>query len=189
MEKCNRQCNCLFLIRHFVKPWKFRKLKFILVSMHSVLGVLNSLFLSSWPIILFSSSSNSSSKCEAVDMMPTTHMSALPRAPGTSDSVRLKCREMLSSALQTGGKTCYTHLCFQTHSVWLMTWSKILGIHLAPCLVFYSNTHVNDDSVGWTRALIPSFWHIKPCVYLKMMMESCCCTSKETKPVSCFLAL
>ncbi|MCI4377616.1 hypothetical protein PGIGA_G00205830 [Pangasianodon gigas] len=49
-----------------------------------------------------SSSSNSSSKSEAVDMMPTTHTSAFPRAPGTSDSVRLKCREMLSSALQTG---------------------------------------------------------------------------------------
>ncbi|XP_060788008.1 transcription elongation factor A protein 1 [Neoarius graeffei] len=49
-----------------------------------------------------SSSSNSSSKSEAVDMMPTTHMSTFPRAPGTSDSVRLKCREMLSSALQTG---------------------------------------------------------------------------------------
>ncbi|MCJ8731769.1 hypothetical protein PDJAM_G00203290 [Pangasius djambal] len=49
-----------------------------------------------------SSSSNSSSKSEAVDMIPTTHTSAIPRAPGTSDSVRLKCREMLSSALQTG---------------------------------------------------------------------------------------
>ncbi|XP_053484147.1 transcription elongation factor A protein 1 isoform X1 [Ictalurus furcatus] len=47
-------------------------------------------------------SSNSSSKSEAVDMMPTTHTSAFPRATGTSDSVRLKCREMLSSALQTG---------------------------------------------------------------------------------------
>ncbi|KAI5627938.1 transcription elongation factor A protein 1, partial [Silurus asotus] len=52
-----------------------------------------------------SSSSNSSSKSETVDMMPTTHMSAFPRAPGTSDSVRLKCREMLSNALQTGGKS------------------------------------------------------------------------------------
>ncbi|XP_058249808.1 transcription elongation factor A protein 1 [Hemibagrus wyckioides] len=49
-----------------------------------------------------SSSSNSSSKSEAVDMMPTTHTSTFPRAPGTSDSVRLKCREMLSNALQTG---------------------------------------------------------------------------------------
>ncbi|KAK3546319.1 hypothetical protein QTP70_025684 [Hemibagrus guttatus] len=52
-----------------------------------------------------SSSSNSSSKSEAVDMMPTTHTSTFPRAPGTSDSVRLKCREMLSNALQTGGKS------------------------------------------------------------------------------------
>ncbi|XP_060730132.1 transcription elongation factor A protein 1 [Tachysurus vachellii] len=49
-----------------------------------------------------SSSSNSSSKSEAVDMLPTSHMSTFPRAPGTSDSVRVKCREMLSSALQTG---------------------------------------------------------------------------------------
>uniref|UniRef100_A0A673LBT7 Transcription elongation factor n=1 Tax=Sinocyclocheilus rhinocerous TaxID=307959 RepID=A0A673LBT7_9TELE len=32
------------------------------------------------------------------DPIPTT----FPRAPGTSDSVRIKCREMLSSALQTG---------------------------------------------------------------------------------------
>ncbi|XP_027025307.1 transcription elongation factor A protein 1 isoform X2 [Tachysurus fulvidraco] len=49
-----------------------------------------------------SSSSNSSSKSEAVEMMSTSHMSTFPRAPGTSDSVRIKCREMLSSALQTG---------------------------------------------------------------------------------------
>ncbi|KAM9500333.1 transcription elongation factor A protein 1 isoform 2-T2 [Clarias gariepinus] len=49
-----------------------------------------------------SSSSNSSSKSETVDMISTTQMSPFPRAPGTSDSVRLKCREMLSAALQTG---------------------------------------------------------------------------------------
>lgn len=82
---------------------------FVLIAFYtSLLGVLNSRSLSSsWPVIL--SSSNSSSKSEAVDMMPTTHTSAFPRATGTSDSVRLKCREMLSSALQTGGESCCTH--------------------------------------------------------------------------------
>uniref|UniRef100_A0A673K967 Transcription elongation factor A protein 1-like n=1 Tax=Sinocyclocheilus rhinocerous TaxID=307959 RepID=A0A673K967_9TELE len=33
---------------------------------------------------------------------PNTLIATFPRAPGTSDSVRIKCREMLSSALQTG---------------------------------------------------------------------------------------
>uniref|UniRef100_A0A8C2A894 Transcription elongation factor n=1 Tax=Cyprinus carpio TaxID=7962 RepID=A0A8C2A894_CYPCA len=49
-----------------------------------------------------SSSSNSSSKSESVDITPNTLIATFPRAPGTSDSVRIKCREMLSSALQTG---------------------------------------------------------------------------------------
>uniref|UniRef100_A0A8B9LIJ3 Transcription elongation factor n=1 Tax=Astyanax mexicanus TaxID=7994 RepID=A0A8B9LIJ3_ASTMX len=49
-----------------------------------------------------SSSSNSSSKSEIADVTPNTLISTFPRAPGTSDSVRLKCREMLTSALQTG---------------------------------------------------------------------------------------
>uniref|UniRef100_A0A8C2CFD9 TFIIS N-terminal domain-containing protein n=1 Tax=Cyprinus carpio TaxID=7962 RepID=A0A8C2CFD9_CYPCA len=47
-------------------------------------------------------SSNSSSKSESVDVTPNTLIATFPRAPGTSDSVRIKCREMLSSALQTG---------------------------------------------------------------------------------------
>ncbi|XP_056123532.1 transcription elongation factor A protein 1 [Rhinichthys klamathensis goyatoka] len=49
-----------------------------------------------------SSSSNSSSKSESVDVTPNTLIATFPRAPGTSDSVRIKCREMLSSAMQTG---------------------------------------------------------------------------------------
>ncbi|KAK9979329.1 hypothetical protein ABG768_012763 [Culter alburnus] len=49
-----------------------------------------------------SSSSNSSSKSESADVTPNTLIATFPRAPGTSDSVRIKCREMLSSALQTG---------------------------------------------------------------------------------------
>ncbi|XP_046883466.1 transcription elongation factor A protein 1 [Hypomesus transpacificus] len=49
-----------------------------------------------------SSSSNSSSKSEPVDLNTNTLISTFPRAPGTSDSVRIKCREMLSNALQTG---------------------------------------------------------------------------------------
>ncbi|ROL44598.1 Transcription elongation factor A protein 1 [Anabarilius grahami] len=51
------------------------------------------------------SSSNSSSKSESADVTPNTLIATFPRAPGTSDSVRIKCREMLSSALQTGGKS------------------------------------------------------------------------------------
>lgn len=49
-----------------------------------------------------SSSSNSSSKSESVDVTPNTLIATFPRAPCTSDSVRIKCRELLSSALQTG---------------------------------------------------------------------------------------
>ncbi|XP_076840939.1 transcription elongation factor A protein 1 isoform X1 [Brachyhypopomus gauderio] len=49
-----------------------------------------------------SSSSNSSGKSEPTEVTPNSLISTFPRAPGTSDSVRLKCREMLSSALQTG---------------------------------------------------------------------------------------
>ncbi|XP_056600745.1 transcription elongation factor A protein 1 [Triplophysa dalaica] len=47
-----------------------------------------------------SSSSNSSSKSESADA--NTLIATFPRAPNTSDSVRIKCRELLSSALQTG---------------------------------------------------------------------------------------
>uniref|UniRef100_A0A3Q3KIM8 Transcription elongation factor A (SII), 1 n=1 Tax=Monopterus albus TaxID=43700 RepID=A0A3Q3KIM8_MONAL len=49
-----------------------------------------------------SSSSNSSSKSEPTEVTPNTLISTFPRAPSTSDSIRLKCREMLASALQTG---------------------------------------------------------------------------------------
>lgn len=50
-----------------------------------------------------SSSSNSSSKSEPTEVTPNTLINTFPRAPGTSDSIRLKCREMISNALQTGG--------------------------------------------------------------------------------------
>lgn len=49
-----------------------------------------------------SSSSNSSSKSEPTEVAPNTLINTFPRAPGTSDSIRLKCREMLANALQTG---------------------------------------------------------------------------------------
>ncbi|KAF7661894.1 hypothetical protein LDENG_00250640 [Lucifuga dentata] len=49
-----------------------------------------------------SSSSNSSSKSEPADVSSNTLISTFPRAPSTSDSIRLKCREMLANALQTG---------------------------------------------------------------------------------------
>ncbi|KAM7400385.1 hypothetical protein PAMA_004870 [Pampus argenteus] len=49
-----------------------------------------------------SSSSNSSSKSELPDVTPNTLINTFPRAPSTSDSIRIKCREMLANALQTG---------------------------------------------------------------------------------------
>ncbi|XP_020784850.1 transcription elongation factor A protein 1 [Boleophthalmus pectinirostris] len=49
-----------------------------------------------------SSSSNSSSKSEPAEVAPNTLINTFPRAPSTSDSIRLKCREMLAAALQTG---------------------------------------------------------------------------------------
>ncbi|XP_008332706.1 transcription elongation factor A protein 1 [Cynoglossus semilaevis] len=49
-----------------------------------------------------SSCSNSSSKSEPADVTPNPLVNTFPRAPSTSDSIRLKCREMLTTALQTG---------------------------------------------------------------------------------------
>ncbi|TKS79643.1 Transcription elongation factor A protein 1 [Collichthys lucidus] len=49
-----------------------------------------------------SSSSNSSSKSEPTEVTPNTLINTFPRAPSTSDSIRLKCREMISNALQAG---------------------------------------------------------------------------------------
>lgn len=50
-----------------------------------------------------SSSSNSSNKSDATEVAPNTLINTFPRAPVTSDSIRLKCREMIANALQTGG--------------------------------------------------------------------------------------
>lgn len=50
-----------------------------------------------------SSSSNSSNKSDATEVTPNTLIDTFPRAPVTSDSIRLKCREMIANALQTGG--------------------------------------------------------------------------------------
>ncbi|KAF7246235.1 Transcription elongation factor A protein 1 [Varanus komodoensis] len=49
-----------------------------------------------------SCSSNSSSKKEEANVPSETFISSFPRAPSTSDSVRMKCREMLAAALKTG---------------------------------------------------------------------------------------
>ncbi|XP_077412789.1 transcription elongation factor A protein 1 isoform X1 [Vanacampus margaritifer] len=49
-----------------------------------------------------SSSSNSSSKSEHADVSTNSLINTFPRAPGTADSIRIKCREMLSNALQAG---------------------------------------------------------------------------------------
>ncbi|KAB1256637.1 Transcription elongation factor A protein 1 [Camelus dromedarius] len=48
-----------------------------------------------------SSSGNGSSRKDEPHARDT-YVSSFPRAPGTSDSVRLKCREMLAAALRTG---------------------------------------------------------------------------------------
>ena len=52
-----------------------------------------------------SSSGNMSSRKDETNARDT-YVSSFPRAPSTSDSVRLKCREMLAAALRTGGKCC-----------------------------------------------------------------------------------
>ncbi|NWW48717.1 TCEA1 protein, partial [Pedionomus torquatus] len=53
-----------------------------------------------------SSSSNSSSRKEEGSAPSNSFIPSFPRAPSTSDSVRVKCREMLSAALRTGGTLC-----------------------------------------------------------------------------------
>lgn len=52
----------------------------------------------------FSSSSGNVSSRRDETNARDTYVSSFPRAPSTSDSVRLKCREMLAAALRTGGK-------------------------------------------------------------------------------------
>ncbi|XP_039610445.1 transcription elongation factor A protein 1 isoform X1 [Polypterus senegalus] len=47
-------------------------------------------------------SSSSSNFGESGDVPTNTLITTFPRAPSTSDSVRIKCREMLSNALQAG---------------------------------------------------------------------------------------
>ncbi|NXN30706.1 TCEA1 protein, partial [Nycticryphes semicollaris] len=62
-----------------------------------------------------SSSSNSSSRKEEGSAPSNSFIPSFPRAPSTSDSVRVKCREMLSAALRTGGELC--RLDFQVYLV------------------------------------------------------------------------
>lgn len=50
------------------------------------------------------SSSNTNSRSEPSDDTPGSFVNAFPRAANTSDPIRVKCREMLANALQTGGK-------------------------------------------------------------------------------------
>ncbi|XP_043921447.1 transcription elongation factor A protein 1 [Protopterus annectens] len=49
-----------------------------------------------------SSSGSKSIKYEEVDFSSNSCITVYPRAPGTHDSIRNKCREMLASALKTG---------------------------------------------------------------------------------------
>lgn len=59
-------------------------------------------------VVVVCYSNDSSSKNEPVDVMPSISLiSTFPQAPSTSDSVRIKCREMLSQALQAGGNWLY----------------------------------------------------------------------------------
>uniref|UniRef100_H3DMR5 Transcription elongation factor n=1 Tax=Tetraodon nigroviridis TaxID=99883 RepID=H3DMR5_TETNG len=48
------------------------------------------------------SSSNTNSRSEPLDDTPGSFVNAFPRAASTSDPIRVKCREMLANALQTG---------------------------------------------------------------------------------------
>lgn len=84
--------------------------------------------------LYFSSSSGNVSSRKDETNARDTYVSSFPRAPSTSDSVRLKCREMLAAALRTGGKfsvhcfraqsfghhhhQCHVHLClfYQQHT-------------------------------------------------------------------------
>lgn len=50
------------------------------------------------------SSSNNNSRSEPSDDTPGSFVNTFPRAANTSDPIRVKCREMLANALQTGGK-------------------------------------------------------------------------------------
>lgn len=75
----------------------FSLLVLIFVLLHKLIQVLFSYCSHS------SSSSNSSSKSEPTEVTPNTLINTFPRAPSTSDSIRLKCREMISNALQAGG--------------------------------------------------------------------------------------
>lgn len=91
-----------------------------------------------------SSSSNSSSKSESSEVGPNTLNTSFPRAPSTSDSIRLKCREMLASALQTGGKLkpllIFWSVCF------LMFMFSYFQLHFLMCLfIFYFFT---DDHIA-----------------------------------------
>ena len=56
--------------------------------------------------VYFSSSSGNVSSRKDETNARDTYVSSFPRAPSTSDSVRLKCREMLAAALRTGGEFC-----------------------------------------------------------------------------------
>lgn len=119
-----------------------------------------------------SSSSNSSSKSEPTDVTPNTLINTFPRAPSTSDSIRIKCREMLANALQTGGFYCYrimneynaviinrvtfdsTSLCrwLYRHRCWLWwTWSTNWGIYPFYLLLdLYYDTFIVDDDNALT---------------------------------------
>ena len=70
--------------------------------------ILRDFFLTSfWRVcvcVYFSSSSGNISSRKEEANARDTYVSSFPRAPSTSDSVRLKCREMLAAALRTGGK-------------------------------------------------------------------------------------
>ncbi|XP_003975497.1 transcription elongation factor A protein 1 [Takifugu rubripes] len=48
------------------------------------------------------SSSNNNSRSEPSDDTPSSFVNTFPRAASTSDPIRVKCREMLANALQTG---------------------------------------------------------------------------------------
>lgn len=80
-----------------------------------------------------SSSSNSSSRKEEGSAPSNSFIPSFPRAPSTSDSVRVKCREMLSAALRTGGELYGTVFSSLTISFSISVFPTLL--YLLPCRV------------------------------------------------------
>lgn len=116
-----------------------------------------------------SSSSNSSSRKEEGSAPSNSFIPSFPRAPSTSDSVRVKCREMLSAALRTGGELCiqyFQFLLFLPSVLALPVYCTLSYVRL--CVHTHRPVHPrcnklsNLGNVGlyWTTFLLLVIWDI-----------------------------